>query len=64
MGTEIRVLGLNSIEDYHTHLVRLDRSSRFPGTDDRAIDAHCLGLVSSSAILIGAFVDGLMRGRG
>ncbi len=61
MGTEIRVLGLNSIEDYHAHLVRLDRTSRFPGTDDRAIDAHCLGLVASRAILIGAFVDGVMR---
>lgn len=60
-GTEIRVLSPGSIEDYHAHLVRLDRTSRFPGEDDRAIDVHCLGLVSAGAILIGAFVDGIMR---
>ena len=60
-GTEIRVLSSGSIEDFHAHLVRLDRTSRFPGEDDRAIDIHCLGLVSAGAILIGAFVDGVMR---
>jgi len=60
--TEVRVLGPGSIEDFHAHLVRLDRASRFPGEDDRAIDAHCLGLVSPGAILIGAFVDGVLRG--
>lgn len=60
-GTEIRVLSPGSIEDFHAHLVRLDRASRFPGEDDRAIDVHCLGLVAAGAILIGAFVDGVMR---
>jgi len=60
-GTEIRVLSPGSIEDFHAHLVRLDRHSRFPGEDDRAIDVHCLGLVAAGAILIGAFVDGVMR---
>jgi len=60
--TEVRVLGPGSIEDFHAHLVRLDRASRFPGEDDRAIDAHCLGLVSAGAILIGAFVNGVLRG--
>lgn len=60
-STEIRVLSPGSIEDFHAHLVRLDRFSRFPGEDDRAIDVHCLGLVSAGAILIGAFVDGVMR---
>lgn len=60
-GTEIRVLGPGSIEDFHAHLVRLDRASRFPGEDDRAIDVHCLGLVAAGAILIGAFVDGVIR---
>lgn len=59
-AAEIRVLGPTSIEDFHAHLVRLDRHSRFPG-DDRAIDAHCLDLIGSGAILIGAFVDGVMR---
>ena len=60
-GTEIKVLGPTAIEDYHAHLVRLDRKSRFPGEDDRSIDAHCLDLVAASAILIGAYVDGVMR---
>src|SRR5262245_16404073 len=50
--TEIRVLSPGSIEDFHAHLVRLDRTSRFPGEDDHAIDTHCLGLVSVGAILI------------
>ena len=60
-AAEIRVLGPGNIEDFHAHLVRLDRFSRFPGTDDRAIDAHCLELIGSGAILIGAFVDGVIR---
>ena len=59
--TEIRVLSPGSIEDFHAHLVRLDRTSRFPGEDDRAIDVHCLGMLASGAILIGAFVNGVMR---
>ena len=59
MGAEIRVLGPAEIEDYHAHLVRLDRTSRLPGTDDRAIQMHCLELLSNNAILIGAFVDGV-----
>ena len=60
--TEIRVLSPGSIEDFHAHLVRLDRTSRFPGEDDRAIDTHCLGLITAGAILIGAYVDGVLRG--
>jgi hypothetical protein len=60
-AAEIRVLGPSSIEDYHAHLMRLDRSSVFPG-DDRAVDAHCLELVAAGAILIGAYVKGIMRG--
>lgn len=59
-AAEIRVLGPTAIEDYHAHLMRLDRMSRFPG-DDRAVDAHCLELVSTGAILIGAYVKGVMR---
>jgi hypothetical protein len=59
-AAEIRVLGPSAIEDYHAHLMRLDRSSAFPG-DDRSIDAHCLELVAAGAILIGAFVKGVMR---
>ena len=60
-GTEIKVLGPTAIEDYHAHLVRLDRKSRFPAEDDRSIDAHCLELIGAGAILIGAYVDGVMR---
>jgi hypothetical protein len=59
-AAEIRVLGATAIEDYHSHLLRLDRVSLFPG-DDRAIDTHCLNLVASGAILIGAYVKGVMR---
>src|SRR4051795_1912905 len=59
-AAEIRVLGASGIEDYHAHLMRLDRASLFPG-DDRSIDAHCLDLVASGAILIGAYVKGIMR---
>jgi hypothetical protein len=60
-AAEFRVLGPAAIEDYHAHLLRLDRASRFPAIDDRAIDAHCLGLVASGAILIGAYVKDVMR---
>jgi hypothetical protein len=60
-AAEIRVLGSSAIEEYHAHLLRLDRMSRFPAIDDHAIDAHCLELVDTGAILIGAFVKGVMR---
>ena len=59
-AAEIRVLGPSAIEDYHAHLMRLDRASLFPG-DGRSVDAHCLELVASGAILIGAYVKGVMR---
>lgn len=58
---EIRVLGATGIEDFHAHLMRLDRMSRFPRSDDRAIDVHCLELVASGAILIGVYEDGVIR---
>lgn len=61
-AAEFRVLGPSSIEDYHAHLLRLDRTSRFPGEDDRSIDVHCLNLMAQGAILIGAYVKGIMRG--
>ena len=59
-AAEIRVLGTTAIEDYHAHLMRLDRTSIIPG-DDRGVDAHCLELMASGAILIGAYVKGVMR---
>lgn len=59
-AAEFRVLAPTAIEEYHAHLMRLDRMSRFPG-DDRGVDAHCLALVASGAIVIGAYVKGVMR---
>jgi hypothetical protein len=59
-AAEIRVLGPSCMEDYHAHLMRLDRASCLPG-DHRGIDAHCLDLIASGAILIGAYVQGVMR---
>src|SRR5262245_33694967 len=58
---EVRVLGPTAMEDYHAHLMRLDRTSRFPGMDDRAIDAHCLHLINAGAILVGVYEEGVMR---
>jgi hypothetical protein len=61
MAAEIRVLGPTGIEDFHAHLLRLDRKSCLPCMDDQGIDAHCLDLIAKGAILIGAFVNGMMR---
>jgi GNAT superfamily N-acetyltransferase len=61
LAAEYRVLGPTAIEDYHAHLLRLDRTSRFPSADDHAVDAHCLDLVAAGAILVGAYVNGVMR---
>src|SRR4029078_5029614 len=60
-AAEIRVLGGTAIEDYHAHLMRLDRMSRFPGTDDRSTAANSLKLVPTGAILIGTYIKGVMR---
>jgi hypothetical protein len=60
-AAEIRVLSPTAIEDYHAHLLRLDRASRFPAMDDQSIDSHCLALMASSAILIGAYIKGAIR---
>lgn len=64
-GLDIRLLGTSSIEDHHAHLLRLDYLDRClffsVGNDDRAVDAHCLRLLSAQAILIGAYDDGCMR---
>jgi hypothetical protein len=64
-GYDIRVLSTCSIEDHHAHLLRLDYLDRClffsVGNDDRAVDAHCLRLLSSQAIVIGAYADGRLR---
>ncbi|HXF90280.1 MAG TPA: hypothetical protein VNK48_18165 [Xanthobacteraceae bacterium] len=56
---EIRVMGLSGLEDYYAHLLRLDPPTCRPA--DEAVSAHCLNLLSARAILIGAYVDGVMR---
>jgi hypothetical protein len=62
---EIRVLGPSGIEDHHAHLLRLDPATRdlrlASGTDDRSIDGHCLRLIGSQAVLIGAYCEGTLR---
>jgi len=62
---EIRVLGPNGIEDHHAHLLRVDPAIRelrlATGIDDRGIDGHCLRLIGSQAVLIGAYCDGILR---
>lgn len=64
-GYDIRVLPAASIEDHHAHLLRLDDPDRClffaTGNDDRAVDAHCLRLLSSQAIVIGAYDQGRLR---
>lgn len=62
---EIRVLGSTGIEDHHAHLLRLDPAARelrlATGSDDGGIDGHCLRLIGSQAVLIGAYCDGTLR---
>ncbi len=64
-GYDIRVLSTCSIEDHHAHLLRLDYLDRClffsTGNDDHAVDAHCLRLLSSQAIVIGVYDEGRMR---
>jgi hypothetical protein len=58
---DIRVMGPTGIEDYYAHLLRLDDANRIPVTGGRGIDTHCLRLLTVGAILVGAYVDGVMR---
>jgi len=64
-GYDIRVLPNCSIEDHHAHLLRLDYLDRClffsAGSDDHAVDAHCLRLLASQAIVIGAYDKGRLR---
>jgi hypothetical protein len=56
---DIRVMGASGLEDYYAHLLRLDRQTCRPA--DEAVTAHCMSLLAAGAILIGAYVDGVMR---
>lgn len=61
---DIRVLGTEGIEDHHAHLLRLDGQGRrlCAGSDDeRALESHSLDLLDRRAILVGAYVDGVLR---
>jgi hypothetical protein len=62
---DIRVLSPCGIEDHYAHLLRLDYLDRClffsTGNDDRAVDAHCLRLLATQAIVIGAYDDGRLR---
>jgi hypothetical protein len=61
---DIRVLGTEGIEDHHAHLLRLDEDGRrlCAGSDDeRALESHSLRLLDRRAILVGAYVDGVLR---
>ena len=60
-AAEIRVLGPAAIEDYHAHLLRLDRTSRFPGPTIAPSTPIASSLIAAGAILIGAYVKGVMR---
>jgi hypothetical protein len=64
-SVEIRVLEPTGIEDYHAHLLRLDIGDRnlffASEADDRDIDGHCLQLLGAQAILIGGYVDNVLR---
>lgn len=64
-GFDIRVLATCGIEDHHAHLLRLDYLDRClffsVGNDDRAVNAHCLRLLASQAIVIGAYDAGRLR---
>lgn len=62
---DIRVLNTSGIEDHHAHLLRLDYLDRClffsVGNDDRAVDAHCLRLMASQAIVVGVYDQGRLR---
>lgn len=64
-GIDIQVTSPGVIEDHHAHFLRLDFLDRClhfsSGHDDHAVEAHCLRLLAARAILIGAYVDGVMR---
>ena len=60
-SADIRVLGPGGIEDYYAHLLRLDDANWFPVPAGRALETHCLRLLTAGAILVGAYVDGVMR---
>jgi GNAT superfamily N-acetyltransferase len=65
-SAEVRLLGAAELECYLEHMMRLDgtaRAQRFAaGVDDTYVMSHCLHLIVARTSLIGAFVDGELRG--
>jgi hypothetical protein len=59
--SDIRVMGPTGMEDYYAHLLRLDDPNWFPVPAGRSLDTHCLRLLAARTILVGAYVDGVMR---
>ncbi len=63
---QIRVLDSTALDDYRQHLLRLDgqtRHARFGwAMDDAGVNAHCLRLAGESPVVIGGYVDGVLRG--
>lgn len=62
---DIQVASPGGIEDHHAHFLRLDFLDRClhfsSGRDDHAVETHCLRLLAAQAVLIGGYVDGVMR---
>lgn len=66
MTTDIRALAPHELEHFLAHLMRLDfttRALRFAaGVDDHFILSHCLTRLTGAGFVVGAFVDGTLRG--
>lgn len=67
-GVSLRKLTARDLSAYQAHLLRLtpsDRCNRFMGavSDDR-VRTHCDSLAKGGTIVLGAFVDGVLRGAG
>ncbi len=63
---QIRKLSKAELEDYRLHLLQLDAMSRHArfgwAMDDGGINAHCLKLAVEPVLVVGAYVDGVLRG--
>lgn len=64
----VRKLTSRDEQTYQDHLLRLtaqDRCNRFMGTlGDERVRSYCAGLDWSSTVVLGAFIDGELRGVG
>ena len=65
-GLALRLLDVSEYSVYLDHLLRLDSQARWlrfdHAVDDAAIQAHCLHLMTRNARVLGAFLDGTLRG--